>query len=734
MNLKNIIYLINEITLSSLNYEDGDIFLLSDIIDNIDKIKSELNNFEEINNIIVIIRNSLNLMFNGEKVDNFQDIFSVGIDLISRYVKSISYIKKKDKKIDELLTEDIKKFENDNNFFTNKSADVIKKNKTLNNIKEDKNSKENNQSKKNKKYTNEILSGAGVNTEVLDVFLIDAQDRLSHAQDIILKLEDDFNNKELINELFRIFHTIKGECGFLRLASLGELAHNLENLIDLLRNNEIKNNSEIIDILLKGIDYSFQILNAIKDGNITVFNEIEVNGFIDKINSHISKVKTSIGNILQSEGKLSESEIQKILQKQKESSFTKKFGEIAIENNLISEEEILETLEKQKKQEDGKIHMAEKSDPFIKVKASQINYLVDMVGELMITENQLEDKNINRLKKITREIHNAAMQLRTVKVKNLFINIKRIIRDLSKKLNKEIYCELQGEELEIDRNIVEALEEPLIHLVRNSLGHGIEDEDERKKKKKNTKGLIKITAERRGNNIVISITDDGRGLDRDKILEKALSKKLIDNDKAKTLNLNEIYNFIFLPGFSTAQNVDIVSGRGVGMDIVKNTVTNLRGYIDINSEKDKFTSINLVFPLSMAIIEGLIVDISGINFIIPVSNVIESLKLDKNMVHSVKHKSRVINLREEIIPIVELNDYFSLETGNQMERLIAVIIENNKKKYALIIDEIIAKKEIVIKSLGSKFAKLQGISSGTVLSGGKIGYVLNIEHILEGYN
>jgi two-component system chemotaxis sensor kinase CheA len=309
--------------------------------------------------------------------------------------------------------------------------------------------------------------------------------------------------------------------------------------------------------------------------------------------------------------------------------------------------------------------------------------------------------------------------------------MKRLIRDLSKKLDKNIDLEMTGEELEIDRNLVEILEEPLVHLLRNSIHHGIENRSERIGKNKPDTGKITLTAERKGNNIVISVKDDGKGLDEEKILKKALEKGLVSKDKIKTINKNEIFEFIFLPGFSTAEKVDNVSGRGVGMDIVKTVVASSRGKIEIMSEKDMFTEISLIFPLSMAIIDGMIVKIYDTHFIIPVSNIIESIELDKNMIYKVQNEDNVINLRQRIIPIIWLKDFFNMNDILDDGKILAVITESRDKQYAFIVNDIIAKKEIVIKPLSSKFRNLPGISSGTILPGGKIGFILDIDRIVE---
>ncbi len=705
--------IIKRVSFKILGYEDGDLLLISEIIDDINELQFILKNNKNITSIITIILSSLKKQLNNKRDPDFIQLFSDGIDLI---YKILTRKNKKNKELEEEISSYIKKHKSpiSKKEFTSKK--VEKKDKI--------------KSQKTKSVESSVIS---TDSESFKIFLAEAGEKILLAQDYILKLEKDLKNKELINNLFRIFHTIKGECGFLRLSSLGELSHNIENLLELIRSDDIEMNIDIIDLLLDGIDYANEILNEHKKGNITLFAQIEIDEYIKKINNQTKKVKTSIGELLSEEGKISEEDVDRILQKQKLLNYSKKFCEIAKDDNLITEDDIKDSLEKQKIISKSLENKLDRIDTIIKVKSSQINYLVDMIGELLIAENQLDEnsKDVVQLKKISRELQVAAMQLRTVKIKNLFINMNRVVRDLSRKLNKIINLETIGDELEIDRNLVELLEEPLIHILRNAVYHGIENEKDRIKKNKDAIGKITMKAERKGNNILISVKDDGRGLDENKILEKAISRSIISKEKSKNIPKNEIYNFIFLPGFSTAEEIDEVSGRGVGMDIIKTVTNSARGKVDLKSEKDMFTEIILTFPLSMAIIDGMIVRVFEYYFIIPVSNIVESIQIEKGMIYKIKNKRSVIDLRNEVIPIVEINDFFNIEVIDNQERMVGVVIESHDNKYLLIVNEIISKKEIVIKPLSSKFNKLRGISSGTILPGGKIGFILNIDEIIN---
>ena len=582
-----------------------------------------------------------------------------------------------------------------------------------------------------------------IQSEHLAGFVSDAKDRLTRVEELLLFLEEDFENMDHIKELFRIFHTIKGECGFLKLTSLGTLTHNIENLLDLLRSEKIVITTAIIDLLLRGLDYAKNMLEQIENNNITIETPTIIDSFIETINSYASESRPNIGSIMIQKGLITETEEREILKQQAMTGFKSRFGEIAVENKYVNKSEVDEILshQKQSSQSDEKkagyseaetTHKIERADPIIKVRTSKVNYLVDMIGELLISLGQIQGDfaGLSEVKKISRTLQHSSMQLRTESVKVLFITIKRIIRDISQKLNKQVHATFLGDDLEIDRTLIESLEEPLMHLIRNSLDHGIESEAERLAAGKPGTGELTIVAERRGNNIVISVRDDGRGLNKEGIVEKAIEKGLISEDAVSSMTDTAIYNLIFVPGFSTKKKADLLSGRGVGMDIIKQTVTKSKGRIDTYSIPGKGTTFEMVFPLSTAIIDGMIIRTGKNLFIIPIAVIMESIKIKPEMVSRVRTGTDVLNLRGEVIPMISLASVFDIKEAEKGE--IATIVESsNREKYAIICDEVLSKNEIVIKSLGARFRDMKGISSGTVLAGGTIGLVLDIDQFIQ---
>lgn len=570
--------------------------------------------------------------------------------------------------------------------------------------------------------------------EAFQVFLTEVRDRLNGAQETILSLEERPDDLSAIQSLFRVFHTIKGECGFLKIATLGELTHNIENILDELRSGKSSVTPTHIDLLLEGLDMSREILGRLERNDFVVFNEVSLESYVERLKRASAPQCSNLGEILVASGKISEEDVQKILQKQKETAFSKRFGEIAVQENYLSSEELRETLDRQKECKSGDSpKVAERQDPVIKVRASKVNFLVDMIGELLIAMGQITGggPELAAMRKITRSLQYGAMELRTDTLHSLFGNVKRAIRDLSKQLGKNVKAACVGEDLEIDRNLIDKLEEPLMHLVRNSLDHGLGTPDERVALGKEPQGTVTLKAERHGNSIVITVRDDGRGLNRQKILAKAIEKGLVRPDQAAVMGASQVYNLIFASGFSTNDSVSIISGRGVGMDIVKSVVTENRGRIEIETEEGSFTEFRLIFPLSTAIIDGMIARVSDSLFVFPIGSVIETIKMREEMISSVAGKVSVANLRGESIPVVSMHEAFGIPRANSRQADIGIVCEtSDRRKFMFTLDEVIAKREVVIKSLGSRFSDLKGISSGTVLSGGKIGLVADIDEIV----
>jgi two-component system chemotaxis sensor kinase CheA len=364
-----------------------------------------------------------------------------------------------------------------------------------------------------------------------------------------------------------------------------------------------------------------------------------------------------------------------------------------------------------------------------------------MVGELVISYNLFDqDKNIlsifdheflkkkSQLHRVISDLQKASMALRMIPISQTFSKMKRVIRDYTAQHKKAIDLILIGEDTEIDRNMVDSLNEPLVHMIRNSCDHGIESAEDRKAKGKPTKGFITLSAYHKGNTIVIEVKDDGKGLDKERILRKALERKLITENH--NLPDSEIYKLVFAPGFSTAEVISNVSGRGVGMDVVVQAIALLGGSVEILSEPDKGSTFRIALPLTLAIIEGMLVKVSGELYIIPIANIRRSLKPTQDMLNSIMNKAETVKVENNLIPIVRLNRKFRFESQNEdLRNCSLIILETNEKQFAIAVDELIGIKSVVVKTLGEKFKDLDGISGATILGDGKVGLILDVNKL-----
>lgn len=379
---------------------------------------------------------------------------------------------------------------------------------------------------------------------------------------------------------------------------------------------------------------------------------------------------------------------------------------------------------------------------FLKIDSQKLDELFDSIGELVIAQNYLGEngkikavrdaevtKTIENLSKITKLIQSRVMSLRMIPIRDTFEKMKRVVRDSSKKVNKPIHLVLQGEETEIDKTMVEALSDPLIHIIRNSIDHGIEaNVEERRNAGKSDEGMVSLSAYHRGGNIIIEVKDDGRGINKEKVYKKALERGIVKPDEE--LNDAQIYNLIMQPGFSTADVISDISGRGVGLDVVRTAIEGVRGKVEISSIPNEGSTFSIILPLTLAIIDGMIVRSSEKIFIIPTLSILESFRPFEDHVHIAGGKEEFVQLRSELLPIVRLNKALELDhvKPNAWESTL-VCIENQKGKFALLVDELVGRQQVVIKTLGEFFAKTEGVSGGAVMGNGEVALILNVEEL-----
>jgi two-component system, chemotaxis family, sensor kinase CheA len=584
--------------------------------------------------------------------------------------------------------------------------------------------------------------------EIIADFVAESLENLDKIEIKLVDLEQDPSDLDTINDIFRPFHTVKGVSGFLNFNKINELSHTAENLLDKVRNGQIHIVGEIVDIVLETVDVLKRMIENIQtslNSGQPSEGDMDTSQIISKIEYILSQAELRenkyLGEILVEKGTISQDDLFNALEVQKTVQ-EKKIGEILVEQNKSEPKDVLDALREQKKSAKQFVDFKTKVD------TGKLDNIVDMVGELAIAQSMLRqhdnikastnrelDQIINQLNLIISGLQKTAMSLRMVPIKNTFQKMLRLVRDLSKKANKEVQLLMSGEDTEIDRNMVEEIYEPMVHMVRNSIDHGLEPLEERSRAKKPSHGTIYLRAYHKGGDFVIEIADDGRGLNRDKILKKAASKGLIkENEK---LSDGEINNLIFKPGFSTAEKITDISGRGVGMDVVKNIIVDkLRGRVEAQSNDGKGTTFFIRLPLTLAIVDGMIVKIGEEKYILPTLSIQESFRPKKSDCHTVKGKGEVIMFRNNLVPLIRLNRLFVRNGGQHAldtqpwEKLV-VVVENQGRTRCLLVDELLGQEEVVIKSLGETLKDLKGIAGGAILGDGRVGLILDIAGIFD---
>jgi two-component system chemotaxis sensor kinase CheA len=585
--------------------------------------------------------------------------------------------------------------------------------------------------------------------EIISDFVAESLDNLGTIEVRLMDLEQDPTDVETINAIFRPFHTVKGVSGFLNFNKINKFAHIVENLLDKARNGELRIDGEIVDVILESVDLLKGMIESVRD-SLDTDNPFEGNEDISRIKLKIEQLispvqaenKKLLGEMLIAKGTVTDADIKTALDVQQKEP-DKKIGEILVEQEKIKAKTVVSTLREQKRT-DSAADMLQ-----VKVDTTKLDSIVDMVGELAIAQSMLRqheavlnskdrklDQITNQLNLITSGLQNIAMSMRMVPIKNTFQKMLRLVRDLSRKAGKDIQLVMSGEDTEIDRNIMEEIYEPMVHMIRNSIDHGLELPDEREAKNKPRQGTIYLKAYHRGGNIVIEIEDDGRGLNREKILKKAVSTGLIKQEDK--LSDAEIDNLIFHPGFSTAEKVTDISGRGVGTDVVKSKVEKLRGRVEVRSVTDKGSTFFIRLPLTLAIVDGMIVKVSNERYIIPTLNIQESFKPKENEYFTVKGEGEMIKVRNTLIPLIRLDRLFGLNGSGSSEQIriapwekLVVVVENQEKKKCLLVDELIGQEEIVIKSLGGWLKEIKGVAGSVIMGDGRVGLILDIGSIFQ---
>ena len=630
--------------------------------------------------------------------------------------------------------------------------------------------------------------------EIMEDFLIEAFELIEQIDHDLVELEANPEDLELLNRIFRVAHTVKGSSSFLNFDVLTELTHHMEDVLNKARKGELKITPDIMDVVLESVDMMKGLLESIRDNGSDAAAGIDIKNICVRL-TQISegeapsaaaeapaapapepvKEPEPVAPAEEAAPEVSDAELSKLSDSEVEAEIERLLKVRKAEDQARraskgiapkSPEEIAPAASaasapapkpapSRERDADKKVPAASSSsavaqEQTIRVEVKRLDHLMNLIGELVLGKNRLlkiyddveeryegekflEELNqvVSSLSLVTTDIQLAVMKTRMLPIAKVFNKFPRMIRDLSRDLGKQIDLEISGEETELDKSIVEEIGDPLVHIIRNSCDHGIEDPETRKAMGKPEKGLVQLKAYNEGNHIVVEIVDDGKGLDADMLKAKSIEKGIITEREADAMSEKEAFGLIFRPGFSTAAKVTNVSGRGVGMDVVKTNIEKLNGIIDIESEVGKGTVMKLKIPLTLAIIQSLLVGTQEEFYAIPLASVLETVRVPIDDIYTIDGKN-VLRLRDEVLSLVRLSDVFGVnKVFDGGDQTYVVIIGVAEAKLGIIVDTLVGQEEIVIKSMGDYLQNIPGIAGATIRGDGRVTLIIDVGAMME---
>lgn len=630
-------------------------------------------------------------------------------------------------------------------------------------------------------------------TQFHDVFFEESEEHLQDMEQLLMTLDVDSPDQEQLNSIFRAAHSIKGGSGIFNFDALMNLTHVMENLLDKARNQEIEVTADIVDIFLQTLDVLRDTLTAYKESTDVPQDEIDVSikvleqalanasgkansgasestlakaagseqddtsddiegfGFFDDdeldVNTPLNdgvELGAEIDAEIEGFGFFDEEPSTPAEPVAKSEEIDEGFGFYEPENLPVApaanSEKRAAPTQPIVKPVKPKQKAAGKEAASIRVDTTKIDSMVNLVGELVITQSMLSNVGqevegqlgerlqlaIDELQRNTREIQESVMSMRMLPINMTFNRFPRVVRDLSSKLGKKVDLIIQGGGTEIDKSLIEKLVDPLTHLVRNSIDHGVETPEKRAANGKAEKGTVILSAEQKGSSIIIGIIDDGAGLDRARILDKAMQNGL---PVSPDMPDSEVWQLIFEAGFSTAEQVTDVSGRGVGMDVVRRNIESIGGRIEIESSKGEGSAFYIHLPLTLAIVDGMCVSVGEQIFVIPLLNVIESFQPTTSQVKMLGNE-RVLWIRDRYWPLVSLTQLMQVDNGiTEPTKGIVVLLESSKKRYGVLVDSLVGQQQVVIKSLEQHYKKVAGIAGATIMGDGKVAMIIDADSV-----
>jgi two-component system chemotaxis sensor kinase CheA len=644
--------------------------------------------------------------------------------------------------------------------------------------------------------------------EIIEDFVTEAEEALEKVDPLFVEIEDKGYDKDLLNEIFRSIHTIKGAAGFLGFQTIVDVSHKTESLLKKLRDGEIEVSSPLISLVLKSVDSVKALLGGIKskseggvdtdpilvDLDAALAGEMPVAEEAVKAAREAEKLKEQAAQRPAEEPASAQTEEtpEVVVAKAKaepaaaESAFPEKRQEKIKED---ASREARKEAQEEAAPEEGADMSPEASSPLdgalagleeavpsaptaqveekmqgpaapqaqqqqgqqgrefmqtLRVDVDRIDKVMNLTGEIVLVRNRLlnignflegkypSDEHVEGLQEtvafldlVTSDIQLAVMKMRMQPIKKVFGKFPRLVRDISQNLGKDVQLNISGEDTEVDRSVIERIGDPMVHIIRNAIDHGIESINERRKLGKPIKGTVNVSAYQQGSQIIIEVSDDGKGLDVERVRQRAIERGLITEEDAQRMTDKEITNIIFLPGFSTLDVATELSGRGVGMDVVKTNISKLNGYVEVMSNPDEGTTFRISIPLTLAIIQALMVRAGGIQYAIPLSPIEETIKISIDDIDNITG-NKVVTIRERVHPIVELTDILNLRpTEEEPEYRYVLVIAIGDRRFCLSVDELLGQEEVVIKAIEGIDTDATGILGATITGEGKIVLILD---------
>ena len=662
----------------------------------------------------------------------------------------------------------------------------------------------------------------------MELFIEESKEHLQAINNELLNLETEPENLAIINEIFRSAHTLKGMAGSMGFDDLAALTHQMENVLDLLRNSKLKINSEIMDVIFKCVDLIEKMVDTIEQGGdgkadvkdvvmqLTLIQDPSKDFQVDQLDikdeadpelildeyqlSVIHEAKKAGLNVYQINVTLDPNCVMKSVRAFMVFQTAEEFGEIIhfnppvdqieeekfqhslsllllsgrnmrdiqvqilniseIKDVYVSEKTMQyledklldstvegvgnETSSRFSEQVESNISKKKSRSKSIRVDIEKLDQLMNLFSELIIDRGRMEQisrdsqnaeltESVEHMTRISTDLQGLILDMRMVPVEQVFNRFPRMVRDLAKDLDKKVQLIVEGQETELDRTVIDEVGDPLVHLLRNALDHGLETTEERLAANKDEEGKVTLKAYHSGNNVFIEVLDDGKGINREKVLKKALERGIVSNEEAKTLSDQQVYSLILSSGFSTADKISDISGRGVGLDVVKTKIESLGGFISINSVLGQGSTFRIQLPLTLSIIYSMLVKVDKETYAIPFNSIVEITKFSKKQETTI-HGERVIQFRGQVIPLVFLKEVFHVpteKTKDVNEDLYILIIKKGNQSAALVVDSVLGQQEVVLKSLGGYLNNLFAISGATILGNGEVALIIDSNQLIQ---